>query len=112
MLVSLNTRILNTALPHPSHILLPGTYQIIKNGVNITTGISSASPVSVKLKLDACAEIVETRVEDGRVRGRISAVGYGGLSKEARGWIDLFEPTCRWAKIVCFQGGRPIAPQS
>jgi hypothetical protein len=89
-----------------------GTYQIIQNGVNITTGISSASPVSVKLKLDACAEIVETRVEDGRVRGRISAVGYGGVSKEARGWIDLFEPTCRWAKIVCFQGGRPIAPQS
>lgn len=88
-----------------------GTYQIIQNGVNITTGISSASPVSVKLKLDACAEIVETRVEDGRVRGRISAVGYGAVSKEARGWIDLFEPTCRWAKIVCFQGGRPIAPQ-
>lgn len=89
-----------------------GTYQIIQNGVNITTGISSASPVSVKLKQDACAEIVETRVEDGRVRGRISAVGYGGISKEARGWIDLFEPTCRWAKIVCFQGGRPIGPQS
>jgi hypothetical protein len=88
-----------------------GTYQIIQNGVNITTGISSASPVSVKLKQDACAEIVETRVEDGRVRGRISAVGYGGISKEARGWIDLFEPTCRWAKIVCFQGGRPIGPQ-
>lgn len=76
-----------------------GTYQIINNGVNITTGISSSSPVSVKLKLDACAEIVETRVEDGRVRGRISAVGYGGVSKEARGWIDLFEPTCRWAKV-------------
>jgi hypothetical protein len=88
-----------------------GTYQIIRNGVEVTTGISSSSPVSVKLKLDACAEIVETRVEDGRVRGRMSAVGYGGVSKEAKGWINLFEPTCRWAKIVCFQGGRPIAPQ-
>ncbi|KAL7521003.1 hypothetical protein ACHAWX_005693 [Stephanocyclus meneghinianus] len=88
-----------------------GTYQIIQNGVEVTTGISGSSPVSVRLKLDACAEIVETRVEDGRVRGRMSAVGYGGVSKEAKGWINLFEPTCRWAKIVCFQGGRPIAPQ-
>lgn len=104
----IRTRLLTIQLFHP---YFTGTYQIIQNGVNITTGISSASPVSVKLKQDACAEIVETRVEDGRVRGRISAVGYGGISKEARGWIDLFEPTCRWAKIVCFQGGRPIGPQ-
>jgi hypothetical protein len=86
-----------------------GTYQVIKNGLEVTTGISSLSPVSIKLKQEACAEIVETRVEDGRVRGRMSAVGYSGVSKEARGWINLFEPTCRWAKIVCFQGGRPIA---
>eukprot|EP00984_Skeletonema_dohrnii_P011757 scaffold4725_cov140-Skeletonema_dohrnii-CCMP3373.AAC.1 len=87
-----------------------GTYQVVQNGLSVTTGLSMNSPVSMKLKVNACAEIAETRVEGGRVRGRLTAVGYGGVAKEVSGWMSLFEPTQRWAKIVCFKGGRPISP--
>ena len=99
-----------------------GTYQIIQNGLSVTSGISSTSSILMKLQLNATAEIIETRVENGRVRGRICAVinedgsrvvGYerssssNGSAGEACGWINLFEPNMRWAKIVCFKGGRP-----
>jgi len=87
-----------------------GTYQVVQNGLSVTTALSMNSPVSMKLKVNACAEIAETRVEGGRVRGRLTAVGYGGVAKEVNGWMSLFEPTQRWAKIVCFKGGRPISP--
>lgn len=90
-----------------------GTYQVVQNGLAVTSGLSMNSPVSMKLKVNACAEIAETRVEGGRVRGRLTAVGYGGVAKEVYGWMSLFEPTQRWAKIVCFKGGRPISsPQA
>ena len=85
-----------------------GTYQVLQNGLSVTSGLSRNSPVITKLKLDACAEIAETRVDGARVRGRITAVGYDGVAKEASGWISLFEPTQRWAKIVCFKGGKPM----
>jgi hypothetical protein len=88
-----------------------GTYQVVQNGLSVTSGLSLNSPVNMKLKVNACAEIAETRVEGGRVRGRLTAVGYGGVAKEVNGWMSLFEPTQRWAKIVCFKGGRPISPQ-
>ena len=43
-------------------------------------------------------EIVETRVEEGTVRGRLSAIiCAGGIS---RGWISIFDPSCRWAKFA------------
>jgi len=43
-------------------------------------------------------EVVETRVEDGKVRGRLSAIiCAAGIS---RGWISIFDPSCRWAKFV------------
>jgi hypothetical protein len=87
-----------------------GTYQVVQNGLSVTTGLSMNSAVSMKLKVNACAEIAETRVEGGRVRGRLTAVGYGGVAKEVNGWMSLFEPTQRWAKIVCFKGGKPISP--
>jgi len=113
-----------------------GTYQIIQSGLSVTTGISSTSSILMKIQLNATAEIIETRVEDGRVRGRICAVvnedgtrvvGYekaagmrsgsstsstGTASNNASGWIHLFEPNQRWAKIVCFKGGRPVVSQS
>ena len=96
-----------------------GTYQVIQNGLSVTTSISSSSQITMKLQLNASAEVVETRVEDGRVRGRICAVinedgsrvvGYGQAngSADAGGWINLFEPSQRWAKIICFKGGRPV----
>lgn len=102
-----------------------GTYQIIHNGLTVTTGIESTSSIAMKLQLNATAEVTETRVENGRVRGRICAVvnedgsrvvGYekASGSDNASGWINLFEPNQRWAKIVCFKGGRPVGggPQS
>ena len=93
-----------------------GTYRIIHAGLPVTSGISSTSSVMIKLGVGATAEIVETRVENGRVRGRTCAVanedgsacGPGG---DAGGWINLFEPDRRWAKIVCFKGGRPVGTQ-
>ncbi|KAL9185855.1 hypothetical protein ACHAXT_003632 [Thalassiosira profunda] len=98
-----------------------GTYQIIHAALPVTSGISPTSPVSMKLPLNATAEVVETRVEDGRVRGRICAVVNedgsrvastssvaGSTASDACGWINLFEPERRWAKIVCFRGGRPV----
>jgi len=93
-----------------------GTYQIIQKGLSVTSGISSRSQTIMKLQLNANAEVVETRVEDGRVRGRICAVinedgsrvvGHG-QSGEINGWINLFEPNQRWAKIIVFRGGRPV----
>ncbi|KAL7469094.1 hypothetical protein ACHAXS_009339 [Conticribra weissflogii] len=89
-----------------------GTYQNLQDGLVITSGVSSTSPMITKLKKDACAEIVETRVEDGRVRGRIQSVIYGGATTEANGFINLFEPKYRWAKIVSFKGGRPVNSQA
>jgi len=96
-----------------------GTYQIIHSGLTVTTGIESTSSIVMKLQLNATAEVTETRVENGRVRGRICAVvnedgsrvvGYekASGSDNASGWINLFEPNQRWAKIVCFKGGRPV----
>ena len=100
-----------------------GTYQIIQNGLSVTTNIESTSAIQMKLQLNSTVEIVETRVEDGRVRGRIcavvnedggSVVGFekasksSGNSHDVNGWINLFEPDKRWAKIVCFKGGRPV----
>lgn len=109
-----------------------GTYQILHSGLSVTSGISSTSPIVMKLQVNTTAEIIETRVEDGRVRGRIctvvsedggKVVGYeraagssccgsgGGGGDMPMGWINLFEPNQRWAKIICFKGGRPVVPQ-
>ena len=67
-------------------------------------------------------EVLETRVDEGRVRGRICVVGNerqlaagscagsttGSQAGMILGWINLFEPNQRWAKIVSFKGGRPV----
>jgi len=105
------------ALPVPL-----GTYQILKDGgVNVTAGVLAASPVLTTLGKHARVEVVETRVDDGRVRGRVgaaaredqrrmrtgdSAGGSGG------GWVNLLEPHERWAKIVRLRDGRPLRRRS
>ena len=107
-----------------------GTYQIIQNGLSVTSGISVTSSTLVKLQSNINVEIIETRVENGRVRGRICSVlvnedgtrvkagstctsstsgGSGGGGEVTNGWINLFEPNQRWAKIVTFKGGRPVS---
>ena len=109
-----------------------GTYQIIQNGLSVTSGISVTSSTLVKLQSNKNVEIIETRVENGRVRGRICSVlvnedgtrvkagstcttsisssgGSSGGGEVTTGWINLFEPNQRWAKIVTFKGGRPVS---
>jgi len=110
-----------------------GTYQIVQSNLYVTTAISSTSSIVMKLQMNARAEVIETRVEDGRVRGRICGVvnedgtrvvgyekgmmsgtssssgnGVSSTSESASGWINLFEPNQRWAKIVRFKGGKPV----
>ena len=38
-----------------------------------------------------------------------SSGGSGGGGEVTNGWINLFEPNQRWAKIVTFKGGRPVS---
>ena len=89
-----------------------GTYQIMQNGLSVTSGISSTSSVLMKLQLNAKVEVIETGVENGRVRGRICVFRKEDRTKAKQmsrsGWINLFEPKRRWAKIVCFQDGRKV----
>jgi len=102
-----------------------GTYQIVRDaGVPVTAGADAASSVLATLGMNATAEVVETRVEDGRVRGRVGAAtledgsratvggSAGGSSSSGAGWINLFEPTQRWATIVRLQDGRPLRRKS
>mmetsp|Transcript_22244 Transcript_22244/g.45830 ORF Transcript_22244/g.45830 Transcript_22244/m.45830 type:complete len:340 (+) Transcript_22244:894-1913(+) len=85
---------INFAMPVPL-----GQYSIIyPHGLPVTAGFSRHTPIKTKLKLDDIVEVVETRVEDGKVRGRLSAIiCAAGIS---RGWISIFDPSCRWAKFV------------
>lgn len=102
-----------------------GTYQIIHNGLPVTADISVTvtSSTQTKLQQNTNVEVLETRVDEGRVRGRIcTAVGNnerqlggscagstnGSQAGMIHGWINLFEPNQRWAKIVSFKGGRPV----
>ncbi len=106
-----------------------GTYQIVRGGLSVTFGRSSDSTMIAKLPSKSMAEVVETCVENERVRGRICSAAdedgtrvvvecehgggsmsiasgnRGGDSGDAAGWIDLFEKNQRWAKIVRFKGG-------
>jgi len=93
-----------------------GTYQIIRGGLSVTSCIASTSSILMKLPLDATVEITETCVDNGRVRGRVCAAmnkdgsrpNCSGSNGTATGWINLFDPNQRWAKIVCFKGWRPV----
>ena len=99
-----------------------GTYQVVKtNGVLVTAGASGTSPVLATLGQNTEVEVVETRVEDGRVRGRVGAVARedksgatAGESVDCRrgGWVDLLDLHERWAKIVRLRDGRPLRRRS
>ncbi|KAL3810817.1 hypothetical protein ACHAXA_007507 [Cyclostephanos tholiformis] len=105
-----------------------GTYQIVRTGLSVTLGMHSDSSIIMKLPSKSMAEVVETCVENERVRGRICSVvnedgarvvvegerrggsisvtSSVGMSADVTGWIDLFEKHQRWAKIVRFKGER------
>ena len=106
-----------------------GTYQIVRNGLSVTTGMSSDSSIIMTLQAKMMTEVIETCVVNGRVRGRICSVmsedgtciaiecteqrGGGSISSclssgERTAWIDLFERNQRWAKIVRFRIGRSV----
>ncbi len=51
-----------------------GTYQIVHTGLLVTAGMSSDSSIIMKLQSKSMVEVVQTCVENGRVRGRICAV--------------------------------------
>jgi len=106
-----------------------GTYQIIHNGLLVTADISVTSSTQTKLQHNTNVEVLETRVDEGRVRGRICTVignnerqiaagscagstTGGSQAGMIIGWINLFEPNQRWAKIVSFKGGRPVKVDS
>ena len=111
-----------------------GTYQIVRTGLLVTAGMSCESSIVVKLQTKYMAEVVETCVENGRVRGKICAVvneegtrvvvecehrggsisvaSSSGKDGDVIGWVDLFEKNQRWAKIVRFRNGKAVQNRS
>ncbi|KAL7548161.1 hypothetical protein ACHAWF_011460 [Thalassiosira exigua] len=94
------------ALPVPL-----GLYRIV-SPTFLTRGAGRGSPAIARLGDRARVRVVETRVEEGRVRGRIDAVAVaeneedGASLTPAAGWISLFEPpSSRWAEPVATQRG-------
>ena len=65
------------------------------------------SQVVTQLKENTCIHVIETKVEEGCVRGRVSIsrdeIDHGGaLAKETVcGWVSLFEPpSFSWAEYI------------
>jgi len=93
---------------NPRHYAEPvalGVYKIVQSdGVFLTEGIGPNTPIVTTLKQNACAEVVETRVEEGCVRGKIDIFLSCDLSEmgdKNTGWISLFEPpSFVWAELV------------
>jgi hypothetical protein len=88
-----------------------GVYKVIHpDGVFLTEGIGPNTPVISTLKQDALAEVTETRVEDGCVRGKINIFLSCDLSEmgdKNTGWISLFEPpNFVWAELVTEKKGK------
>ena len=82
-----------------------GVYKVVHpDGVFLTEGIGPNTPVITTLKQNACAEVVETKVEEGCVRGKINIFLSCDLSEvgdKNTGWISLFEPpSFFWAERV------------
>jgi hypothetical protein len=88
-----------------------GVYKVIHpDGVFLTEGIGPNTPVISTLKQNALAEVTETRVEDGCVRGKINIFLSCDLSEmgdKNTGWISLFEPpNFVWAELVSEKKGK------
>jgi hypothetical protein len=82
-----------------------GVYKVVHpNGVILTEGICPNTPIITTLKQNAFADVIETRVEDGCVRGKIKIFLSCDLSETGdknTGWISLFEPpSFVWAELV------------
>ena len=82
-----------------------GIYKVVHpDGVFFTEGIGPNSQVITTISQNACVEVVETRVEQGCVRGKISIFYSYDVSESGdkkTGWISLFEPpTFIWAELV------------
>lgn len=92
----------------PRHYADPvelGVYKVVHpDGIFLTEGIGPNSPIVTTLKQNACAEVIETKVEDGCVRGKINIFLSCDLSEmgdKNTGWISLFEPpSFVWAELV------------
>ena len=67
----------------------------------LTQEIGLKSQVVTQLKENTCIHVIETKVEDGCVRGRVSIsrdeIDHGPLN----GWVSLFEPpSFSWAEYI------------
>lgn len=75
----------------------------------VTQEIGHKSPVIAQLKVNTSVRVMETRVEEGCVRGRVNIIvdGQDDGSQDHRrvketmaGWVSLFEPpSFRWAEL-------------
>jgi hypothetical protein len=77
-----------------------GVYKVVyPDGLPVLMGFQSDAPSAMDLELDSFVQVVETRVNDGRVCGRIIAVINDSIRHEIQGWIYLFESKRRWCKF-------------
>jgi hypothetical protein len=76
-----------------------GLYKITHpDGVSVTTTINKESPIISSIAEGVQVQVLQTGVEDGCVRGRIS-VQNDPAKEPVVGWVNLFEfPDLRWAE--------------
>ena len=81
-----------------------GTYRVV-SPTGLTQGIGHGTRLLAELRTNAFVRAVETRVENGCVRGRVDAVlfeqGDGSIVRDSiSGWVNLFQPPgYRWAEL-------------
>ncbi|KAL3782274.1 hypothetical protein ACHAWO_003608 [Cyclotella atomus] len=77
-----------------------GVFKVVyPDGLPVLMGVQSNAPSAMDLELDSFVQVIETRVNDGRVCGRIIAVINDNIRHEIHGWIYLFESKKRWCKF-------------
>ena len=87
-----------------------GTYRVV-SPTGLTQGIGHGTRLLAELRTNAFVRAVETRVENGCVRGRVDAVlfeqGDGSIVRDSiSGWVNLFQPPgYRWAELSSGGGG-------
>jgi hypothetical protein len=76
-----------------------GLYKITHpDGVSVTATINKESPIISSIAEGVQVQVLQTGVEDGCVRGRIS-VQIDPTKEPVVGWVNLFEfPDLRWAE--------------
>ncbi|KAL7528975.1 hypothetical protein ACHAXR_002725, partial [Thalassiosira sp. AJA248-18] len=88
-----------------------GTYRITHPTL-LTQGVGYSTKVMTELKEGARVRVIETRVEDGCVRGRVVVALFGSNNgakddnssrrkESVTGWANLFQPSSfRWAEFI------------